>query len=63
MNGKNHIIAINFTRIDKFENEIRIKDNKMGQTIRLLDMSKIDNSVKIAKYLKSNKWKEQPKSK
>ncbi len=58
MMGKIHIIAINFTRIDKFENEIRLKGDEMGRTIRLVNVSKSDNFVKIAKYLKSNKWKE-----
>ncbi|MFC1755402.1 hypothetical protein ACFL96_18765 [Thermoproteota archaeon] len=61
--GKIHMIGINFTRIDKFESEIQIKSNEMGQTIRLFDVSHNDNLVKIAKYLKSNKWKKQPKSK
>ncbi len=61
MAGIIHIIAINFTRIDKFESEIRLKGNEMGQTIRLFDVSNNDNYVKIARYLKSNKWKEQSK--
>lgn len=58
MMGKNHIIAINFTRIDKFENEIRLKGDEMGRTIRLVNVSKSNNFVELAKYLKSNKWKE-----
>ena len=57
MEGTIHVASINFTRIKEFENEIRIKGDEFGRTIRLVNLSKTTSFVELAKYLKSNKWK------